>query len=56
MQDRRSAVAGGKAGRPAAAALESFWSCVVEGDLVPSSHERKYLAFTLFGLVLPHMG
>ena len=44
------------AARPAAATLEAFWSCVVDGDLVQSSHERKYLAFTLFLILLPHLG
>jgi hypothetical protein len=29
---------------------------VVDGDLVGSSHERKYLALTLFMLLLPHLG
>ena len=29
---------------------------LVDGDLVASSHERKYLAITLFMLLLPHLG
>ena len=58
LQDQRSSD-GSKmaaAARPATATLEAFWSCVVDGDLVLSSHERKYLALTLFLLLLPHLG
>lgn len=59
--DRAQREAGAKgakgAPRPAGTpALEAFWSTVVDRDLVQSSHERKYLAFTLFQLVLPHLG
>eukprot|EP00198_Chlamydomonas_reinhardtii_P000103 XP_001689438.1 predicted protein [Chlamydomonas reinhardtii] len=35
--------------------LESFWSCVVEGGLMDSSHERRYLGFQLFARCLPHL-
>jgi DNA polymerase phi len=36
--------------------LAAFWSAVVDGELVQSSHERKYLALQLFQLLLPHLG
>lgn len=55
VQEQRGA-GGGRESRPAGAPLDAFWSVVVEGDLVQSSHERKYLAFTLFLLLLPHLG
>ncbi|GIM10483.1 hypothetical protein Vretimale_14025 [Volvox reticuliferus] len=35
--------------------LEAFWSVVVEGGLMDSSHERRYLGFQLFSRVLPHL-
>ncbi len=37
-------------------ALESLWMVLVEGDLLNSpSHERKFLALQLFGMLLPHL-
>ena len=53
-QERRDA--GARGAHPAAAPLAAFWSCCVDGDLVASSHERKYLALQLFQLLLPHLG
>ena len=35
--------------------LETFWATVVEGDLLTSSNERKYLGFQLFTILLPHL-
>lgn len=55
LQEQRGA-GGVRDARPSGPALEAFWSTVVDGDLVQSSHERKYLAFTLFLLLLPHLG
>jgi hypothetical protein len=43
-------------GRPGEGQVEALWGVVVEGDLLHSSHERKYLAFTLFNLLLPYLG
>lgn len=40
---------------PSDSSLGAFWSTVVE-DLFLSSHERKYLGFQLFSLVLPFLG
>ena len=38
-------------------ALHALWSATVEEDIFQSaSHERKYLGFTLFTLLLPHLG
>ncbi|GLI61735.1 hypothetical protein VaNZ11_004161, partial [Volvox africanus] len=66
--DKKSAKAAAKAARAAKAAkaaegkgavnglfLETFWSVVVEGGLMDSSHERRYLGFQLFSRVLPHL-
>eukprot|EP00854_Cymbomonas_tetramitiformis_P004176 gene4176-5155_t len=39
----------------AIAETERFWEEVVEGSMVHSSHERKYLSMELFSLLLPHM-
>ncbi|KAK3286324.1 hypothetical protein CYMTET_6116 [Cymbomonas tetramitiformis] len=50
--------ANGKEERPrltAIAETERFWEEVVEGSMVHSSHERKYLSMELFSLLLPHM-
>lgn len=55
VQEQRGE-AGSRDARPAAATLEAFWAVVVDGDLVQSSHERKYLALTLFMLLLNHLG
>ena len=35
--------------------LANFWSVVVDGALLPSSHERKHLAMELLLLVLPRL-
>ena len=43
-------------GAPGAGQLETFWRVVVEQDLFASSHERKYLGFQLFTLLLPFLG
>jgi len=43
-------------GTPGPGQLEAFWSGVVEGDLFLSSHERKFLGFQLFTLLLPFLG
>lgn len=40
---------------PKLAQLEAFWGLVVEDELFTSSHERKYLGFMLFAIVLPHL-
>lgn len=43
-------------GSPGGGQLEAFWRIVVEEDLFASSHERKYLGFQLFTLLLPFLG
>lgn len=35
--------------------LANFWSVVVDGALLPSSHERKHLAMELLLLILPRL-
>ncbi|GFR51036.1 hypothetical protein Agub_g13364, partial [Astrephomene gubernaculifera] len=42
-------------GPVSSALLESFWQVVVEGGLMDSSPERRYLGFQLFSRVLPHL-
>lgn len=39
---------------PSAAEVGALWGWV-EGHLFTNSHERKYLAFQLFGLILPSL-
>ena len=54
----RAQAAGGKRGAAQAAregCLEALWGAVVEGDLFASSNLRKYLAFQLFTILLPHL-
>ena len=57
-QQADGAEAGAKLKRPPPqpGLVEGFWRIVVEGDLVPSSHERRFLALQLFGLLLPSLG
>lgn len=43
-------------GVPGTGQLEALWLTVVEGDLFASSHERKFLGFQLFTLLLPFLG
>jgi DNA polymerase phi len=42
-------------GLVAVAEAEALWEVVVEQGLIPSSHERKYLAFELFARLLPYL-
>jgi DNA polymerase phi len=42
-------------GLVAAPEAEALWEVVVEQGLIPSSHERKYLAFELFARLLPYL-
>jgi hypothetical protein len=37
------------------AELGALWGTVVEQELFTSSHERKYLGFLLFRILLPHL-
>uniref|UniRef100_A0A0D6QZH6 DNA polymerase V n=1 Tax=Araucaria cunninghamii TaxID=56994 RepID=A0A0D6QZH6_ARACU len=41
--------------RNAVKRLASFWEVVVEGTLLPSSHERKHLAINIFLMLLPRI-
>lgn len=44
------------AGQAGAGQLEALWQTALEGDLFHSpSHERKYLGFQLFNILLPHL-
>ncbi len=54
---KRAAKAAADAGKGAVARqqLEAFWGGVVEGGLMDSSHERRYLGFQLFSRLLPHL-
>ncbi|KAG2493575.1 hypothetical protein HYH03_008094 [Edaphochlamys debaryana] len=45
----------GSKGLVSSSQLEMFWSAVVEGGMMDSSHERRYLGFQLFSRVLPHL-
>jgi len=40
---------------PERAHLEALWGVVVEGGLLASSHERRFLALQLFQVLLPHL-
>ncbi|GAB4814705.1 hypothetical protein N2152v2_001751 [Parachlorella kessleri] len=40
---------------PRTCELEALWGSVVERELFVSSHERKYLGFMLFRILLPHL-
>lgn len=40
---------------PDAEHLRALWDIVAEGDLFTSSHERRYLGFQLFTILLPHL-
>lgn len=53
QEQRQSEV--GQAPAPRTAELGALWGLVVERELFQSSHERKYLGFTLFGILLPHL-
>ena len=35
--------------------VEAFWGSLVEPEFFTSSHERKFLAFQLFIMLLPHL-
>lgn len=56
-EGKRAAKAAADAGKGAVARqqLEAFWGGVVEGGLMDSSHERRYLGFQLFSRLLPHL-
>ena len=46
----------GTAGQAGPGQLEALWQTVIEDDLFQSpSHERKYLGFQLFTILLPHL-
>ena len=40
---------------PDAEHLRALWDIVAEGDLFTSSHERRYLGFQLFTILLPYL-
>lgn len=53
-QEQRQSESGQNAA-PRPAELEALWGVVVERELFTSSHERKYLGFMLFAILLPHL-
>lgn len=54
VQEQRQSESGQNAA-PRTAELGVLWGSVVETELFASSHERKYLGFMLFAVLLPHL-
>ena len=54
--EAKPAAAEREAGQAGAGQLEALWQSALEGDLFHSpSHERKYLGFQLFNILLPYL-
>ena len=54
LQEQRQSESGHNAA-PRTRELGALWGSVVERELFVSSHERKYLGFMLFRILLPHL-